>query len=124
MESVEQPTTEQPETPATEPLAESVSLSDHEATYSREAREEAIGKEETETPPEGETAEQKEARLHHSAEQKREKETGKFAEGKIPSKPARKDLAKPEDVPRIRELASKLKIAETELAELKAKQAA
>ncbi|MDQ3171199.1 MAG: hypothetical protein M3Q55_13765 [Acidobacteriota bacterium] len=101
---------QQPESPT-----ESVSLSDHEATFSREARENA--EPDADAVPEGETAEQEAARLHHSAEQKREKETGKFTEGKA------KGVVKRIDV-----LTGKLQAAEgalsranAELAELKAR---
>lgn len=103
----------------TESPTESVSLSEHEATYSKEGREAGLPAGDEEPAPEGETAEQKAERLHHSAEQKREKETGKFAEGKKRHRAASQQ-ASAEDVPRIRELTAKLRTAEAEVARLKA----
>ncbi len=61
--------------------------------------------------PEGETTEEKAERLHHSANQKREKDTGKFDTGKVRHR-AKSQQASPEDVPRIRELSGKVKTAE------------
>jgi hypothetical protein len=74
----------------------------------------------------GETEEQATERIekaHHSAEQRREKETGKFDTGKVRHR-AESQKARAEDVPRIRELTGKLRAAEDELTRLRAAHAA
>src|SRR5690606_21073792 len=77
---------------AREPLAESSSISSHAATFDpRKPDPDA---------PAGETAEEKAERLHHSAQQRREKETGKFTQGKVRHR-AKSQQASAEDVPRI-----------------------
>lgn len=67
--------------------------------------------------PANATPEEKAA--HHSAQQKREKETGQFTEGKRRNRAA-KDAASPADVPRIQELSRKNKELTDELAKYKA----
>lgn len=67
--------------------------------------------------PKDETPEQAEERIqkaHHSAQQRRERETGKFTEGRVRHR-AKSQQASPEDVPRIRELTGKLRETETRL---------
>ncbi len=98
-----------------------LSVMDHAREYDKNAPDTAA--------PDGETDEEKTERLHHSANQKREKDTGKFDAGKVRHRAA-KDAATPADVPRIRELTGKVSAAEeratraeTELARLRAQQA-
>jgi hypothetical protein len=95
-----EPVTEQPVTQPDES-----SLSDHEASYSREARIDARESDEQATPAETVT---------QTVERDKE---GKFA------KPSRhrapKDVAGPADVPRIRELTRKLREAEAEVVKLR-----
>jgi hypothetical protein len=76
-----------------------------------------------------ETTEQAEERRHHSAEQRREKASGQFKEGKVRHRSPAQE-ASPADVPRIQQLTSRakaaetrLQLAETELARLRAVQA-
>jgi hypothetical protein len=102
-----------PETPAT-PEPE-LSVTDHAQAYSPTRADE--------TPAEAEE------RRHHSAEQRREKETGKFADGKIRHR-AQSQRATPEDAPRIQQLTGRAKAAEeraqaaeTELQRLRSQQA-
>lgn len=104
----------------TEVVAEEpMSVMEHAREFGKEAmREDAA--------PEGETDEEKTQREHHSAQQRREKESGKFADGKKRHRAASQQ-ASPEDVPRIQALTGRAKAAEdrataaeTELARLKA----
>lgn len=70
------------------------------------------------TPAEEKTALEEKA-AHHSESQKREKDTGKFTEGKARHR-AKSQQASPDDVPRIRELTGRLRAAEEEVTRLKA----
>jgi hypothetical protein len=76
-----------------------------------------------------ETEAQAEERRHHSADQRREKDSGQFKEGKVRHR-AQSQQASPADVPRIQQLTGRAKAAEeraqaaeTELARLRAVQA-
>lgn len=101
-ETVAAPVVEEPT-----PLPEAPSIADHASQFSKEAQ----------ATQADETPEEKEARLHHSAQQKREKETGKFEPGK---KRSHKDSARPEDVPRIHKLTSEKNAALDRVASLEA----
>ena len=110
--TVEQPTAPIADTPVAPP---ELSVQDHAKVYGPGAK--------TEDPdaPEGETVAEKAERLHHSAEQRRQK-TGEFAPGKVKHR-AESQKASAEDVPRIRQLTAKLRAAEEEVAKLKAQHA-
>jgi hypothetical protein len=86
-----------PETPAPSTPEPELSVTDHAQAYSPTRADE--------TPAEAEE------RRHHSAEQRREKETGKFAEGKMRHR-AQSQKATPEDAPRIQQLTGRAKAAE------------
>lgn len=89
--------------------AEPTSMADHAAKFSPQAREAAADAE-------------AERKAHPSENQKRDKPTGQFTEGRTKHR-AEKDKARPEDVPRIRELSGKLAAAEAELARLRSEKA-
>jgi hypothetical protein len=55
-----------------------LSVQDHAAVYGPKAAEKTDA-----AAPEGETPAEKAIRLHHSAQQRREKQTGQFASGKV-----------------------------------------
>ena len=103
---VEQPGTEQaqPVVEQTE-IAEAPPLTVKEHAQLHSERKDAI------TPEERTTLEEKAA--HHSEQQRREKD-GKFTEGKTRHR-AESQKARPEDVPRIRELTARAKTAEDRL---------
>lgn len=98
--------------PGVEPVAEPVapaSISDHAKQFSPQAQKEAAAE-----ATAGETAEQKAEREHHSAQQRRDKQTGEFAPGKTRHR-AQSQQAKPEDAPRIQQLTARAKTAEERL---------
>lgn len=108
-EAIEQISTEQtgaviPQGEQQEPAAP-LSLKEHATLYSEKA----------ETLSEDKKTALEEKARHHSEQQKREKETGKFTEGKTRHR-AESQKARPEDVPRIRELTARAKGAEDRLA--------
>jgi hypothetical protein len=108
MEAVETAVVEQPTAPVVEIPTEPppLSVSDHAAVYGPKAGDDPDA-------PEGETAAEKAVRLHHSAEQKRQK-TGEFAPGKVKHR-AESQKARAEDVPRIQQLTARAKGAEEKL---------
>lgn len=116
----EQPTAQTPpagELSAPEPIAE-LSILEHAKAHSPEARQARAA----ETPDE--TAD-REAREHHSQQQRREKDNGQWKPGKVRHR-AQSQQASPEDVPRIRELTARnndltgrLAAAEGELAKIR-----
>lgn len=106
MDSTEQAQSE----PVTPPLVEApadTSVLEHAKQFGPNAVKEEI--------PAHETPEEKIEREHHSAQQRREKESGKFAEGKVRHR-AQSQKAGPEDVPRIQQLTARAKTAEDALA--------
>jgi hypothetical protein len=98
------------ETPEVEIPQPAESIADHAAQFSPEAQRAAV-----EAADETPAAEKK---PHPSDAQKRERETGKWTEGKVRHR-AKSQQASPEDVPRIKELTGKLRAAEEELTRLK-----
>ncbi len=108
----EEVTTETTET-AAEP---ELSLAEHEEQFPGGAKPATIHEEDQ---PTEETAAEKEA--HHSAQQAREQETGKFKEGR---RRAKSQQARPADVPRINELTRQLRERDEELARLRTPPAA
>ena len=110
-------TTQTTETVETQPveITPALSVADHAAVYGPKADEKPDP-----DAPEGETREQKAERLHHSAMQKREKETGQFAEGKKP-KPRNDWQAKVDQLTaRSKENETRATAAETKLAQAEA----
>lgn len=102
-----------------EPLPELPSIADHAAQFSADAQ-----KAQAE-----ETPDEKSARVALVAQQKRDKDTGQFREGKTRHRAASQQ-ARAEDVPRIKELTAKHRASEeraerleSELAQLKASRA-
>lgn len=93
-----------PETP--DPPAE-LTIAEHAKQFSPDAAKD-------DDAPEGETAEERTQR-HHSVQQKRERETGKFEPGKVRHR-AQSQQAGARDVPRIQQLTGRAKTAEERLA--------
>ncbi len=117
METIQPEIVAPPVEPEALPVAPSIA--DHASQFSKEAQEAQA----TETP------EEKTEREHHSAQQRREKETGKFDTGKVRHRAASQQ-AGPGDVPRIQKLTAEKNSAteradraEAELARLKAQHA-
>lgn len=88
-------------------LPQATSVADHAAMFGPQAKDDPDA-------PDGETVEERAVRLHHSAEQRREKQTGKFTEGKVRHR-AQSQTAGKDDVKAINEYTGRIRSVVDEL---------